>query len=611
MSYNTIVTIISLLITAISPQYQEMLLIQNINKFFTNDQNIFFIESSIDLNRFVYKPSSRNDFHEHTAERTPQSIFMFERLDDGITGIESLKEIKSKNTLLVVVSVKSNFVQNENLFTQIKEIQRLNIDMKIGVFFSHIFSDDLHRLFEWCWTHRIINIFVAFYSNHEGSHSRHHDHLLNIFNYSPFETFDVINVTGCESVEKYFPTKISDFKQHPIRMGIYDNTWLFQYSETDQRIGGPDGKLWKTILQFLNASFTINVEREQLWRMLKANEIDVVAFLHRFPEQQLSYLYPINMETEVIAVPESLPYPEFIAYLRSITSKTIFGYSIITILLNVVLLCTIRYIKRKKIVIFQCAADVLNLLMNDNGFIKYRELSSSEVFLILPLTFTGFVIVNGILSTLQSCVTQPIIQPQIDTIEDIYKSSFPIFTTSKYWASELPSVLGNLSKHGGWTNKVHFKRSAELLPQIFTYNTTISILLFKSHVKILLEHQKRLHIRGYHIPTQMYVFKFLTSYHINADFPFIERFNEIIHRLQSAGLYDRWTGELYSEVKNKVFSANRSDDMGKREESETEMFPKIIIYGWIVAIIVLIFEIILEQRILHNQIVFLRSVLNI
>lgn len=584
MSTSAITSIITLLLTNKCPQYQELLLIRDINKFFTIDENIFVLESSIDINRFV------DDFHEPT----PRSVFQFERLDDGIKGLASLKEIDSKNPFLIVVSEKSNFVQNQNLLDQVKGIQRLNIDMKIGVFFSHIVRDDLHKLFDWCWQHRIINIFVAFYPNHEGPHSRHYDQTLNVFNYSPFETFDLINVTGCKSVEKYFPDKIFNFKQHPIRMGIYDDIWLFQYSVTNQRIGGPDGKLWKVMLQHLNASFTISVEREQLWQMLKTNAIDVVPFSHRFPESQLAYLYPVNMETEVIAVPEARPYPEFIAYLRSMTSKNIFGYSLITVLSLVILLATSRYIKRKKILLFQCAADVLNLLMNDNGFIKYRQLSGSEAFLIVPLTFAGLVIVNGTLSAFQSYLTQPMIRPQIDTIEDIYESPFPIVTPSKYWASELPNVLGTASKHGNWTNKVHFRKNAELLPQIFTYNTTMSVLLFQTHVKILLEHQKRLNIRGYHMPTHFYILKFLSSYHVNVDFPFIERFNEIIHRLQSAGLYEKWTGELYSEVKDRVFSANRSDYMGTSDESEIEMFPmpKFIIVGWIVGMIVLIFEIV-------------------
>lgn len=41
---------------------------------------------------------------------------------------------------------------------------------------------------------------------------------------------------------------------------------------------------------------------------------------------------------------------------------------------------------------FQSEADVLNLLMNNNGYIKYRVLSCAEVSLVGPLTFLGFVV---------------------------------------------------------------------------------------------------------------------------------------------------------------------------------------------------------------------------
>lgn len=91
--------------------------------------------------------------------------------------------------------------------------------------------------------------------------------------------------------------------------------------------------------------------------------------------------------------------------------------------------------------------------------------------------------------------------------------------------------------------------------------------------------------------------KFLSSYHVNNDFPFIERFNDIIQRLQSGGLYEKWTGELYSEVKSKSFSTNRSDYMGTSKETEIDLFPipKFIVYGWIVGLIVLILEIIWKR----------------
>lgn len=426
MSSNLVTTVLSLL-TAVNPQPQELQLIHNVNEFFNIDHDIFLVESSIDIDRFIQRPSLLNDANENT----PRSIFTFSRLEDRITASNNLKDITSKSTFLVVASEESDFVRNSNLLAQIKEIQRLHVNLKIGLFFAYILAEDLQPMFEWCWNQRIVNVFVAFTSNYEEL-SRFDDRHLNIFSYSPFGTFDIINVTSRESAESCFPSKISNFKHHLIRMGIYDNIWLFQYSKESQRIGGPDGKLWKVVLQHVNASLSITVEREKLWKMLQNDDIDIVPFAHRPSHPQLTYLYPMNFETEVLAVPEARPFPEYIAYLRSIASASFFGYSFATILTVTVLLIVVRYIRRKKIQLFQCTADVSNLLMNDNGFINYRQLSRAEGCLIVPLTFTGLVIVNGILSSLQSYVTRPIMESDIDTIEDLYKSPLPICIVSEY-----------------------------------------------------------------------------------------------------------------------------------------------------------------------------------
>lgn len=65
---------------------------------------------------------------------------------------------------------------------------------------------------------------------------------------------------------------------------------------------------------------------------------------------------------------------------------------------------------------------LLNLVLNDNGAIDYQLLTCVEALLIVPLTFVGMIFVNGMLSNLQSYITNKIIQPQIDTVEDIYRS---------------------------------------------------------------------------------------------------------------------------------------------------------------------------------------------
>lgn len=139
------------------------------------------------------------------------------------------------------------------------------------------------------------------------------------------------------------------------------------------------------------------------------------------------------MASHVIVVPEALPYPEFLSYLLLITSKNVFGYCSVTIVAIMILLSIFRYIKEKKIWFFQSVVDVISLLMNDNGTIKYHKLSPSERFMIVPLTFVGFVIAHGIFSNLQSYLTRPIHQPQINTI-DVYRSPYQIFLHSPTFA---------------------------------------------------------------------------------------------------------------------------------------------------------------------------------
>lgn len=135
-------------------------------------------------------------------------------------------------------------------------------------------------------------------------------------------------------------------------------------------------------------------------------------------------VYPMGTLTLMIIVPKALPYSEFSSYLRNVASDTFVGCSVIAIAATTLLLIFIRYNKRKKFLFFQSVTDVLNLLMNDNGYIEYQRLSRVEVSLIVPLTFFGLVFVNGILSNLQSYLTRPILQPQINTIAYIYRFPF-------------------------------------------------------------------------------------------------------------------------------------------------------------------------------------------
>lgn len=264
---SPLVSIINLILPTIScDAYQEGKLIRQLNNHFNFDHNIFLLNTSADVNRFV-DPTCNREF-------TPQSWYdVSGNTDDHLTELASLTNATSTNPFVIVVPESSKFANNLDLLNRMKRIQRVRLDMKFGVFFRQTAStEDVRELFEWSWKNRIINIFAVTYPPPETQ--------LHILTYNPL---------------------------------------------TNQ----------------------FNSDENQM------------------------LLYPMEVLLMGLVVPEALPYAEFAAYLQTITSDELFGYSIATIAVVMVLLTWFRYIKQKRILIFQSVTDVLNLLMNDDGAIKY------------------------------------------------------------------------------------------------------------------------------------------------------------------------------------------------------------------------------------------------
>lgn len=441
---NDLLAIIVNLLSTIRPEYQELAVIDQLNKYFNFDLNILLLDSSADINRFINE--------RKPTETTSQMSFVFERVYDLFIGLEMaeiVNKIDSKNTFLIVVPESVKLERNLDLFAklfQIEKIQQQTTNMKIGLFLPNGLSmHDLKRMFEWCWRHHIINVFVAFHSQETNV-----EQSLQIFTFNPFGTFDLslVNVTGSRAFDNYFVRQNSNFQQHSIRAA--EPQFTFINSKSDEI-------LWRAVCQVLNASITeiecdFNVSSR--WEFFEKNSVDLVTNVFGVTAPTVVNMYPMTMEDVVLVVPAALPFAEFSSYLRTATSSNFFGFAIVTIVAIMLQLGICRYIKKRRISLFQSIADVLNLLMNDNGSIKYRQLSYVEVCLVVPLTFTGFVIVNGILSNLQSFITRPVMQPQTNTISDIYTLPFPIMTNDEFWAKRATNVLESLSNGRDWKGKI-------------------------------------------------------------------------------------------------------------------------------------------------------------
>lgn len=272
---TTICAIIDLLSIVSNTTTQELLLINQLNSFFNFDHNVFLLDSSIEVNRFIRTSDA--------IEFTPQSLFIFQSADN-FTELKSFKEKTSKNTFLIIASKTVSFPRNLNLFSQVKQIQKLQLQMKIGVFFSHNTSRaDIQEVFKWSWKNRIINIFVATYGSTP-------ERLLNVFTLNPFGTFEILNVTSSTTFDKFFLSQQSNFQQYPLRIGR---------GPIEKR----SVKLWDAVIRVMNASLIITNDTDLILSIRLNSTIDYLPGL--FVNNPLSAisrkynLYPMNVNSMV------------------------------------------------------------------------------------------------------------------------------------------------------------------------------------------------------------------------------------------------------------------------------------------------------------------------
>lgn len=563
MGITTLVTLMPLI-------SQEVKLIGELNGFFHYDNCFFLLDSSAEIDNFISCSAS-----------CPQIFFVFENRD-SLRGLEGLKKVQSKNTFMIVALLSSAFDENVKLLKRVKRLQRRDLNMKIGIFFQQFTSmEDIGQLFQWCKNNQIVHVFAATYT--DPIDVRSGERSLNVFTFHPFGMLEVINVTSSTTYDDFFPSLSSNFHQHTLRISRFGTI--------------VDQLFWLTAGRAMNASFNLeNVYYDELSDYLR-NGFDVVPILRT---QAQFLLYPMMMLSNDIVVPEAQPYSDFTAYLRTLTSDSFFGYTLVAIAAIVASLTACRYIKQKRIEFVESLLDVVNLLLNDNTSIKYKRLSRAEIFLIAPLTFVGFVIVNGMLSSLQSYVTQPVFQPQIKTLDDLYSSPLPISTMSDYWKDRMIDVVTNRSERNDWSDKIIGMDPDDFLDQINAYNMSTSYLVSSPDATLLLHAQKRLDIRGFYNTGIQIAGKHYT-YTVSEKFIFFDRLNEMIHRMNSAGLYQQWVQKFFAFNERIIVENNKKKSI-EREEVDTNQFefPMIIVYGWIASVFVFVMEF-LWKTLIHSE----------
>lgn len=227
---------IHFLLPFIRGEYQELELITQLTDYFNFDHHFFLLDSTTVSDRYI-----------STAMYTPQSVYVSDRLDND-PGLDNSTQLNSKNAFMIVAPGSSRFEHSLNLLHGMKKIQRLRINIKIGVFFTqHTPSEELYKLFEWCKEHLIVNVFAATYPRSGATQVSCSKCPIRVFTFNHFGTFDVINVTGSDTYAEFFPSLKPNFHRHQFRVNPLD-----ALDETNF-----NAFVWRTALRLMNATFII------------------------------------------------------------------------------------------------------------------------------------------------------------------------------------------------------------------------------------------------------------------------------------------------------------------------------------------------------------------
>lgn len=516
-------------------------------------------------------------FLNHT-DAIPKTIVVVEGVGDYVSGLESPRPMGT-NIFMIVVIDSPKFDESIPILYQLRRLQLVKYvqnDMKIGVFFPKFNSMvDVQKFYRWCKRtypeYPILDVFVVTFF--EENQPPNLERAFNIYSYTPFGEFQVFNVTGT-SYDIFFPSVEPNFHQEQLVLGRPFSIY-------------PDQRLWEIVFDMMNATYT----GSDNYNYQVANFITshVYGQMHQSLDLVGLRMYPLLLVKRNLMVPESLPFSGFAAYIQNATSKDVFTYTFLTIEIVMALLTIFRYLKHNKVLLFQSITDVVNLLMNDNGYIQYQRLSLSELYLILPLTFAGLVIVNGILSNLQSYLIQPVSPSQADTPEEVHNQALSILVNPG-WKDHIYTELAGRTSFTDWSERIFEIEKERVMEAIITYNRSVAFIASPDDAAKFIRAQKLLSIIGYHRTPIEFSTQFYT-YHISYRFLFLQRLNEIIHRILNSGLFNFWMRKESERLERLILNTNFYRLLEDQTDPNQVAFPMFIIYGWIAGVIVFLLEI--------------------
>lgn len=149
--------------------------------------------------------------------------------------------------------------------------------------------------------------------------------------------------------------------------------------------------------------------------------------------------------------------------------------------------------------------------------------------------------------------------------------------------------MEHLSGHGGWNNKVRAIDMHLLRKEEEKFNNSIAFFSPENQAKLYVEVQKQLGLKAYHY-IDLNDEIFLITFETNIRFPYMTLVNDLVHRLHSAGLIEKWFIDGWTKVAAKMLKSYILETVIISAEPDDFNVPYGVRCGWIASVILFIFE---------------------
>ncbi|CAD7086965.1 unnamed protein product [Hermetia illucens] len=449
------------------------------------------------------------------------------------------KTMFNSNILNIVFVSQSN---RENILEVVKTALKDNLLAKIIFYFlpeaSH--NVNLRNFSERLWEERILYSLMVVDNR--------------VFTYNPYPEMSLMEVTSTESLELVFTEKLTNF--HGAAVNVARSLDISKEVEYVDRNGDVQfgGYFMKTILAYIkrhNGTFVEQKVKKDLSdteEMFEKKKIDFLSMTIMMDREGLKPSYPLYSIAPCILIPyqKELPRVFYLMLPFQVSGWILFGAG--ALLLFLVIAVTELLRKGKSTSIYQEAAfRVWRIVTQQIHFPAEVETNHWTMIIIILATLHFMLLLSLYQNGLSSFYTKSIPAKQIDTSEDLTRTSYKILT---------PAL------------QLGFFRDFEVFPKTVLDRLVVDDSLVKANLKqmdpkfgyvppsefkdILKELERRPSTKLFHL-TKMCTPRLLLCVLLQYESPFKDTFDEVVFRLIDSRLMLKWERDTLYELKQVGF----------------------------------------------------------